>query len=135
MIDMHLFLDRLEAVRKSGKGHLARCPAHADKSPSLSIGEGDDGRILVHCHAGCSADAVVAAMGLSMTDLFPEGPRRPPIAPGVTRSELRRAADIERGILFFVNADRRKGKPISEADNARAAVARQRVTTAGRFGC
>jgi KaiC/GvpD/RAD55 family RecA-like ATPase len=42
----------------SGKmtGHqqwLAPCPYHEDKSPSLSIGEGDDGRVLVHCHAGC----------------------------------------------------------------------------------
>ena len=58
--------------RPRGPEHsfMARCPAHDDHDPSLSISEGDDGRALVHCHAGCTVDAVLAVLGLSITDLF-----------------------------------------------------------------
>lgn len=48
---------------------MAKCPAHGDKHQSLSISE-KDGRILVNCHAGCSANAIVGAMGLELKDLF-----------------------------------------------------------------
>jgi len=60
--------------RRSGKGYLARCPAHGDRRPSLTIGEGADGRVLLNCFAGCRPENVVAALGLSMKDLFPERP-------------------------------------------------------------
>ncbi|MGO8685199.1 MAG: AAA family ATPase [Thermoleophilia bacterium] len=62
-------LSKFDGVKRSGVGYLARCPAHEDRTPSLSISEGDDGRILVHCHAGCTTEAVVAAVGLSLADL------------------------------------------------------------------
>jgi hypothetical protein len=65
-------LDRLQEVRARGSHRwLAKCPAHDDRSPSLSICELDDGRILVHDFAGCSASDVVAAVGLELKDLFP----------------------------------------------------------------
>jgi putative DNA primase/helicase len=48
--------------KKSGAGWLARCPAHEDTNPSLSLKDGDDGRPLVHCHAGCDQSAVIAAL-------------------------------------------------------------------------
>jgi hypothetical protein len=53
---------------------MARCPAHDDKNPSLAIAEGDDGRALLTCHAGCATAAVVEALGLTMADLFPLRP-------------------------------------------------------------
>lgn len=62
---------RLERVKKSGSGYVARCPAHQDKEPSLSVSTGDDGRVLLHCHVGCTPDAIVRALGLSLSDLFP----------------------------------------------------------------
>jgi hypothetical protein len=65
-----LVLDRLAGVRRSGSGWVARCPAHDDRRPSLSIAEGEDGRVLLYCHAGCATRDVVAAMGLRMADLF-----------------------------------------------------------------
>ena len=66
-------LDRLEGVRLTGpRGWVARCPAHGDKTPSLSIRELPDGRALVHCFAGCDTHDVLAAIGLSLRDLFPE---------------------------------------------------------------
>jgi putative DNA primase/helicase len=49
-------------AKKSGKGWKTLCPAHEDKDPSLSIGNGDNGKIVVHCHKGCSQDQVIAAL-------------------------------------------------------------------------
>ncbi len=51
---------------------LARCPAHDDSNPSLSISEGDQGQVLLKCHAGCGTEDIVSALGLSMGDLFPK---------------------------------------------------------------
>jgi hypothetical protein len=66
-------LDRLGRVKQTGSGRwLARCPAHQDKSPSLSIRALDDGRWLINCFAGCEAGDVLSAIGLTMSDLFPE---------------------------------------------------------------
>jgi hypothetical protein len=63
--------------RGSPRKGMALCPAHADGSPSLSVGTGDDGRVLVRCFAGCRTEDILAALGLSWADLFsaPEGPR------------------------------------------------------------
>jgi hypothetical protein len=73
-------LSRLDKVRKTEAGRwIAKCPAHGDRTPSLSIRELGDGRVLVHCFSGCSAPDVMAAVGLEMGDLFPEpiGDRKP----------------------------------------------------------
>ncbi len=65
------FLANLDQVSSTGNGqHTACCPAHDDTSPSLSVGAGDDGAILVKCFAGCTAEEIVAALGLTMADLF-----------------------------------------------------------------
>src|SRR5690242_8949273 len=65
-------LGRLKAVKRSRSGWTARCPAHEDRRPSLSVREGDEGRILLHCFAGCTVEAIVAALGLELSDLFPD---------------------------------------------------------------
>lgn len=59
-------------VRKDGDGWAAKCPAHDDHRASLSIGHGDGGRWLLHCHAHCTLDAILAAVQLEARDLFPE---------------------------------------------------------------
>ena len=69
-------LARLEAVRRVGRGWIARCPAHPDRTPSLSVGVGADGRVLLRCFAGCALDAILAAIGLEVSDLFPGEPDR-----------------------------------------------------------
>jgi putative DNA primase/helicase len=61
-------LARLAAVRRSGSGWQALCPAHADKNPSLSV-HIRDSKILLHCHAGCSQEAVLAALGIETLEL------------------------------------------------------------------
>ncbi len=65
-------LDRLENVRTMAGGERsARCPAHDDRNNSLSVGTGEGGRVLLKCHAGCTTEAIVGALGLTIADLFP----------------------------------------------------------------
>lgn len=74
---IELVLQRLPDRRRAGKGWSARCPAHDDQNPSLSISEGDDGRVLLRCHAGCTAESICSALGLTVADLFaPSNKRR-----------------------------------------------------------
>jgi putative DNA primase/helicase len=63
-------LDRLGAVRANNGYFKALCPAHDDKEPSLSVSEGDDGRVLIKCHAGCATEDVISSVGIRMSDLF-----------------------------------------------------------------
>ena len=64
-------LSRLRKVRRTGAGWTALCAAHDDREPSLSINEGDDGRILLYCHAGCPTESVLTTLDMTFRDLFP----------------------------------------------------------------
>jgi hypothetical protein len=92
-------LHLLHKVKRSGDGWVAVCPAHEDRSPSLSITEGRDGRVLLNCHAGCQPSAIVAALGLTMAHLFAEPVAaglpayRPPPASSGTNTAIARAPD------------------------------------------
>jgi AAA domain len=71
-------LDRFEGVRPNGDGWSARCPAHEDREPSLSI-HLRDGKILLHCHAGFTVEAICAAAGIQMRELFADSSSDPRI--------------------------------------------------------
>jgi hypothetical protein len=59
-------------VNERSPGHASsQCPNHEDRHPSLSVSQGDDGRVLVHCHTGCTPEEIVGALGLHLRDLFP----------------------------------------------------------------
>lgn len=78
--------------RKAGDGWAARCPAHDDRTPSLSLREAEDNKVLVHCHAGCDQARVIAA--LRGRGLWPEsGPHSPP--PRACRTPVERKRDQE----------------------------------------
>ena len=65
-------LGHLDNVRTlAGGERSARCPAHEDRNNSLSVGTGEGGRVLLKCHAGCTTEAIVGALGLTLGDLFP----------------------------------------------------------------
>ncbi|MEX1172884.1 MAG: hypothetical protein WEG56_09760, partial [Chloroflexota bacterium] len=70
-------LDRLPGARKAGTGWVARCPAHEDRKPSLSIAVAADGGVLLHCFVGCSRALIVSALGLHERDLQPPRPAAP----------------------------------------------------------
>lgn len=69
---MDAVVDALQRQGSRRAGDNWTCPAHEDSNPSLSVSEGDDGRALLHCHAGCTPQAIVGALGLGMADLFPD---------------------------------------------------------------
>src|SRR5262245_4827717 len=78
--------------RRCGRGWTAGCPAHKDRTPSLAIHE-RNGRVLVHCHAGCSQADVIAA--LRARGLWPER-ERPDWTPVERRSWIRERRELER---------------------------------------
>jgi hypothetical protein len=90
MTPVELVLSRLPRAKRSGKGWVARCPAHEDRKPSLSISEGEDGRALLHCHAGCTAEAITSALQLTLADLMPERSSTPSWRPPKTQMQPRR---------------------------------------------
>ncbi len=100
-------LSRLEGVRGSGQKWTARCPAHADRSPSLSVGQDGD-KLLVHCHTGCTSESVMAALGLSMRDLWLTESYRAPLKARRLPSwaALRQEADI---LLMCLDAREQNG--------------------------
>lgn len=55
-------LQRLEGVKKVGDGYMAKCPCHADNTPSLSVKE-ENGKILIHCFGGCSYTDILTELG------------------------------------------------------------------------
>ncbi len=72
------FLGRFTNPRRAGDGWLVPCPAHEDRHESLSVSLGRQDAILLKCHAGCTVPAILAAMGLTMADLFPpKAPKAP----------------------------------------------------------
>lgn len=125
-------LARLEGVRETGPGRwIAKCPAHEDRSPSLSIRELPDGKLLLHDFGGCAPGDVLAAVGLSLADLFPDGGRdyrpgrkHPPRVPAVDCLAL---ASHETMVAAIIAADFRDQKAISEPDWRRLAQAAARL--------
>jgi hypothetical protein len=80
-----ILLSQLSKVRQTGGDKwVASCPAHDDRGPSLSIAE-RDGKLLLHCFAGCEAEDVLGAVGLRWTDVLPErmGESRPQPIPAM----------------------------------------------------
>lgn len=65
-------LDEIKARLQNVRGGSARCPAHEDKSNSLSVTEGKNGRVLLKCHAGCTTEKICGALGITVADLFSE---------------------------------------------------------------
>jgi hypothetical protein len=72
-----VFADLVQAQHIGEGRWKARCPAHNDRSPSLSIRAGDDGRVLVLCRAGCALDSILSALKLARRDLFAGPPPSP----------------------------------------------------------
>jgi len=125
-------LSRLENVRRTGEGRwVARCPAHCDRHPSLSVRELADGRLLLHCFGGCSPDAVLNAIGLSFADLFPErigGPTglKPERRPFPANDVLNCLA-YECLVVWAAGTALLDGRPFRAADRERLTLAMSRI--------
>ncbi|MBQ2152333.1 MAG: AAA family ATPase, partial [Clostridia bacterium] len=67
------FISRLDGVKRGrGSQYTAKCPAHDDRHSSLSVSQSTDGKILLNCFAGCTAEQIVSSLGLKLSDLFSE---------------------------------------------------------------
>jgi hypothetical protein len=131
MIDT--LLAKLDGVQGRGPTWRAICPAHtsAHRTRSLAIRDAGDGRILLHCHAGCDVCAVVEAIGLDLADLMPprrsdEGRPRSLRKPWSARQVVE-TLRVELGIAAVLLGDVARGKAIGMQDRQRASVVRERV--------
>lgn len=142
---IEVLLGRLDRPRKTGRGWTARCPAHGDRTASLSIAEGLDGRVLLHCFAGCSAGDVVASLGLTLGNLFPRRHMRDMttveraiMREGAQQSRWRAALGVLAGeavLIGIAAAVIRRGEPLVDEDAARLDQAIQRVESARAVLC
>ena len=127
-----VLLSLLERVRQTGPDSWqARCPAHDDKGPSLTIREAEGGKVLVHCFAGCSVHEVVGALGLEVSDLFPprqhQGkPERRPFP----AADALRAVAFESRVVAAAGSALLTGQPFTPADRERLILAVERIQAA-----
>ena len=135
MTPVEVLLSRLQKVKGRNGSWTACCPAHNDKGPSLAIREADDGRVLLHCFAGCETLSVVQAVGMDMTDLFPPDEKRreypeggkPRLKPAFYASDLIRILAFEALVVSICAHDLRRGKALPDEDMERLKVAQQRI--------
>lgn len=127
------FLSRLEGVKRTGKDSaIARCPAHQDKSPSLTIRDVGD-RLLIHCFAGCGTYDVVSSVGLELSDLFPERlDHHQPIKKRFMPQDVIQCLAGETLFMIMCADAVAKGEGLSENDITRMRVCHRRFNNAAR---
>lgn len=114
-------LNRLDKVKSNGSDRWkACCPAHDDKSPSLSITETSDGTVLLKCWVGCDALEITQAIGLELRDLFP-GEKRERSGPSPA------AVRHERAIYLIGKNMIDQGNDMNAVDVERFNLAKQRL--------
>lgn len=123
MSPVELITSRLEGykLKRTGRGSwVACCPHHEDRTPSLSITEADDGRVLIHCHAGCSVDQVVGSLGLSLVDLFPDdGAGRQPMQRRISHRQALELVKQEAALVWVAASNMARGHQLTEDDRQR----------------
>ncbi len=125
---------RLDGVKETGPGkYLSRCPAHDDRSPSLAIKDGDDGRVLIHCFAGCEPQFILNAIGLTFSDIMPERVGQDhaykPVRNRISPRDALATLDHESLVVAIIGADFLAHKEIDEDTWGRLAAAVQRINT------
>lgn len=131
-------LSSLEKVEKLPPGnHQARyracCPAHGDKNPSLSITLSNSDTILLKCWAGCSAHEVVHAVGMEMTDLFPEQKNHAaPVKRPFSADQAAKTIASDAMTIATAAAKLRKSEPLSQDDIDEVIDIHVRATTISR---
>jgi hypothetical protein len=126
-------IDHFDRVRPSGHHRwVARCPAHEDRHPSLGISELPDGRVLIHCFAGCAATDILAAINLTFSDLFPHRLGHD-LTPGRRPFDAMQAligTAHEVFVVAVIAGDLTQGLALNEATHQRLRLAEIRVTSA-----
>lgn len=130
-------LPRLSKVRQTGRGNwLACCPAHEDRSPSLTIREENDGRILVRCHAGCSFEQIVDSVGYGYEPWFPpkqEGDFKPAVKRAYPAADVLEALYFETTLVLVAACNIANGVVLTVEDKERLMTAYHRISEARRL--
>lgn len=135
-MDVTVILSRLAKVKKTTKGWTAQCPSHPDKSPSLMVSVRPDRSIGLHCFGGCETHDVVAAIGLTLADLFDdriEPGYIPPRRMGITHADALRMLAVESGLVAIFAADMLEGREFSDSDLERVGLAAAKIQRALEF--
>jgi len=126
-------LERCDGVKSRGASQWScKCPAHQDRSPSLTIKQADDGTILIHCFAGCEPNDILAAIGMNIRDLFPKAlghHRLPKKRRGISAFDAMRAVRHELLVVELLAEDFSKGLD-DPTFRLRAQLAADRIHTA-----
>ena len=136
-MSIDVLLPCLDGVKETGNGkYVACCPAHDDKSPSLVIKDCDDGKVLIHCFAGCETADVLSTVGLTFADLMPErvGDKHSYKPQRFDARQVLATLDHESLVVAIIGADFLEKKVIDEPTWNRLAQAVARVNTA-RTSC
>lgn len=126
-------LSRLERVKRTGPGRwIASCPTREDRSPSLAIRELEDGRLLLHDFGGDDVAAIMSAVGLDLSDLFPgrRGDSTRPVKRPFNASDLLMLAAFESSVAVVVCTDVLRQRTVSQADFERLLTAARRLSNA-----
>ena len=127
-------LPHLDKVRRTGAGTWsARCSAHDDRGPSLAVRELDDGRVLLHCFAGCDVHDVLAAVDLNVSDLFPPRAvdlRHKPERRPFPAADVLRAIGFEALVVAAAAVAMLAGEPFNDIDRDRLILAVSRIQAA-----
>jgi hypothetical protein len=131
---IEVLVSRLDGAKRTGHGrYIARCPAHVDKNPSLSIQE-QEGNVLFHCFAGCEPENVLSAVGLTFSDLYPERITYDrPKQSGFNPYDVLKCLVREGGIIALASAQIINGQTLSKADVDRVKLAHERLFDAAQL--
>lgn len=131
-----ILLSRLDRVKRTGPSTwVASCPTREDKRPSMAIRELDDGRVLIHDFGGDSPAEILAAIGLTFSDLYPPRPADPayigkPERRPFPAADILRAVGFEATIVALAGAAIIAGESFSQFDKDRLMVAVGRINAA-----
>lgn len=133
-MSLDAILPHLRKVKKTATGYIACCPAHEDKSPSMTMTE-RDGVVLMHCFAGCGIDEIMGAIGVDPAELFPprESSGKGRRKAAFNAHDVLQSLATELTIVTIYSGDVKRGKEVSENDRARFLVAVGRIETARRM--
>ena len=130
-------LNGLQKVKRTGNSSwMACCPAHDDRSPSLSIKDNGDGKLMLKCFAGCETIDVLGAIGLDWDDVMPPKKKLERIQTVKTMNHKIYATDAieiirkEAQIIVMAAIDITKGVKINEPELERIKTAMTRINTA-----
>lgn len=131
-------VSRLSKAKNTGSDSwIACCPSHDDKSPSMTVREAEEGKILIHCFAGCEINDILASVGLTIQDVMPDSApdeirrsRKIPFSP----ADVLACAKSDALLMYVVMCDLDKGYVLTKQQIINAKKAAGRIYAGAELG-